>query len=197
MSQAPPLISILTLADTPSSPASARRHVADVLLGWKMCSEETVETTRLVVSELVTNAIRHPGAAASSLPSGPDPVSAVELMLEATDSMVRISVRDRDPTPPRLKEVGVEAAGGRGIFLVASLSTRWGHCPYWPEPGKVVWAEVPLLSGNGAGSSHSLAAAFPAPSTPQLEPGRLAEVDAGHRPCFLAATAQGATGRAG
>lgn len=109
-----------------------------------------------MVSELVTNAIRHPGAAASSLPSGPDPVSAIELTLEATDSMVRISVRDRDPTPPRLKEVGVEAAGGRGIFLVA---------------------------------------AFPAPSTPQPEPGWLAEVDAGHRPCFRSATAQGQYGK--
>ncbi|WP_327290473.1 ATP-binding protein [Streptomyces sp. NBC_01198] len=153
MSQASPLISILTLADTPSSPASARRHVADVLPGWKVCSEETVETTRLVVSELVTNAIRHPGTAAGSLPSNPEPVSTVKLVLEATDSMVRISVRDRDPTPPRLKEVGVEAAGGRGIFLVASLSTRWGHYPCQPELGKVVWAEVPLLSESSVGSS--------------------------------------------
>ncbi|MDD1057801.1 ATP-binding protein [Streptomyces cocklensis] len=191
------MISTLTLTDTPSSPASARRHVADVLRGWGVCSEETVETTRLVVSELVTNAIRHTGKAADLLPSGPELVSNVELVLEATDSMVRISVRDRDPTPPRLKAVDVEAAGGRGIFLVASLSTRWGHYRCQPDLGKVVWAEVPLLSEGSAGSSHSLAAAFPAPSNPQPVPGRLAEVDAGHRPCFRAATAQGATERAG
>jgi anti-sigma regulatory factor (Ser/Thr protein kinase) len=191
------MISTLTLTDTPSSPASARRHVADVLRRWGVCSEETVETTRLVVSELVTNAIRHTGKAADSLPSGPELVSNVELVLEATESTVRISVTDRDPTPPRLKAVGVEAAGGRGIFLVASLSTRWGHYPCQPEPGKVVWAEVPLLSEGSARSSHSLAATFPAPSAPQPELDQLAEVDAEHRPCFRAPTAQGAIARAG
>lgn len=169
MSQASSMISILTLAGTPNSPASARRHVADVLRGWKSCSEETVETTRLVVSELVTNAIRHPRTAAGSLRSDPESTNIVELMVEATDSVVRISVRDRDPTPPRLREVGVEAAGGRGIFLVASLSARWGHHPCRPGPGKVVWAEVPLLSDSTVGSSRSLAVAFPAPSTPPPE----------------------------
>jgi anti-sigma regulatory factor (Ser/Thr protein kinase) len=171
------MISTLTLAGSPSSPSSARRHIADVLRGWKVCSEETVETTRLVVSELVTNAIRHPGTAAGSLPSGPEAVGTVELVLEATDSVVRISVRDRDPHPPRLKEAGVEAPGGRGIFLVANLSTRWGHCLCRPEPGKVVWAEVPLLSESSVGSSRSLAATLPAPSALPPEPGQLAEVD--------------------
>ncbi len=157
MSQAPALSSTLTLADTPNSVAWARRHVVDMLRGWGVCSEETVDTARLVVSELVTNAVRHPGTEVDRPLSCSDleSVSTVALVLEATDSMVRISVRDHDPAPPMLKEVGVEATGGRGIFLVAQLSTRWGHYLCRPGPDKVVWAEVPLVSGGTVAASRS------------------------------------------
>jgi len=149
--------SILTLPDTPNSVTWARRHVVAVLRDWNVYSEETVDTARLVVSELVTNAIRHPGTMAdqplaySELKS----VSTVELVLEANSSTLRISVQDRDPAPPMLKEVGVEATGGRGLFLVAQLSMRWGHYLCRPRPGKVVWAEVPLASGSSVEDSRS------------------------------------------
>lgn len=107
-------------------------------------ASDAVETAKLLASELATNAVRHSedGEASTSPPSSSGGVQTFELSLEVVSGAVRLSVWDRDPRPPVLKEVGVDALGGRGIFIVAAMSRAWGYYPARPAPGKVVWAEI-------------------------------------------------------
>ncbi|WP_224756137.1 ATP-binding protein [Streptomyces sp. col6] len=135
------------MADTPNAVALARLHTADVLSGWGI-SSDIVETAKLLVSELATNAVRHSetGRAPAFSLASQSSVQTFELLLEALPGAVRLSVWDRDVRPPVLKEVGVDATGGRGIFIVAAMSRDWGHYPARGLPGKVVWAEIALAS---------------------------------------------------
>lgn len=148
VSQAPHRCNTLELADTPNAVGLARLHTVDLLSRWGVPSE-TVETIRLLVSELVTNAVRHPGEQGQSTQvsalASRNTSQRFELTLEKLWDAVRLSVRDRDARPPVLKQVGVEAEGGRGIFIVAMMSRNWGYHPAVDKPGKVVWAEVGLV----------------------------------------------------
>ncbi|KND38274.1 ATP-binding protein [Streptomyces acidiscabies] len=157
MSQAPHLLNRLTLADTPNAVGLARLHTADVLSKWGVHSD-IVETVQLLVSELTTNAVRHPkeGEEQASLFSARNTVRTFVISLEITGDVVRVSVWDRDARPPVLKEVGVDATGGRGVFIVAMMSSRWGHYPARGMPGKVVWAEVSLFPASRAGASETV-----------------------------------------
>ncbi|MGW1814875.1 ATP-binding protein [Streptomyces sp. NPDC002125] len=158
----------LALADTPNAVALARLHTADVLSGWGV-SSDIVETAKLLVSELATNAVRHSEEGqAPALPlASQSTVQTFELLLEALPGVVRLSVWDRDVRPPVLKEVGVDAAGGRGIFIVAAMSRDWGCYPARGLPGKVVWAEIALASASPGGDRDASASS----------PGRCATAD--------------------
>ncbi|MGW3117093.1 SpoIIE family protein phosphatase [Streptomyces sp. NPDC001107] len=113
----------------PSDPAvvsRARTAVTGQLAAWGL--EELAFTTELVASELVTNAIRHA--------TGP-----VQLRL-LRDRALLCEVSDGSSTSPRLRRARTEDEGGRGLFLVAQLTERWGtrYTPY----GKVIWTEQSL-----------------------------------------------------
>ncbi|MFD8145676.1 SpoIIE family protein phosphatase [Streptomyces sp. NPDC059708] len=82
--------------------------------------------TELILSELVTNALRHGGA----------PVR-VRLL---HDNGLTCEVWDGSSTAPHLRYAATTDEGGRGLFLVAQLSEHWGT-RYTPE-GKVIWAEL-------------------------------------------------------
>lgn len=147
MSQAPHPRNRLMLADTPNAVGLARLHTADVLSRWGVRSD-TIETAQLLVSELATNAVRHPkeDEEDSSPLAARDRAQTFEFSLEIVGDALRVSVWDRDTRPPVLKEIDAEATGGRGIFIVAAMSRRWGHYPARGSlPGKVVWAEVALI----------------------------------------------------
>jgi CheY-like chemotaxis protein len=88
---------------------------------------ELVATVELLVSELVTNAVVH----ASSAPR-------VEVQLEGATA--RVQVFDDDPTLPTAGEASTSALGGRGLFLVEQLATRWGTERH--GDGKVIWFEL-------------------------------------------------------
>ncbi|MFE2498563.1 ATP-binding protein [Streptomyces scopuliridis] len=178
VSQAPHPRNSLTLADTPNAVGLARLHTADVLSRWGVRSD-TVETVQLLVSELATNAVRHPkeGEEESSLFSVRNRVRTFEFTLEVIGDAVRVSVWDRDTRPPVLKEVGVEAVGGRGIFIVAVMSRRWGHYPPRDMPGKVVWAECGLDPVSRIGEDErSTRSPGPPPTAGTARP-RAARVD--------------------
>ncbi len=111
----------------PSDPAvvsEARVLATRCLEGWGLA--ELVFTAEVIVSELVTNAIRHA--------SGP-----IQLRLIRQAALI-CEVADSSSTSPRLRHARTTDEGGRGLFLVAQLSRRWGT-RYTPD-GKIIWAEL-------------------------------------------------------
>ncbi|WP_323377588.1 ATP-binding SpoIIE family protein phosphatase [Streptomyces sp. RB17] len=114
------------LNSDPAVVAVTRRQVDDQLSAWGL--EEATFTTELVVSELVTNAIRYG--------SGP-----IRLRLVKDRSLI-CEVSDGSTTAPHLRRARLHDEGGRGLFLVARLTERWGT-RYTPT-GKIIWAEQSL-----------------------------------------------------
>ncbi|MFG2294452.1 SpoIIE family protein phosphatase [Streptomyces sp. NPDC048603] len=115
--------------DVPADPArvsdiraAATRRLAD----WGL--EELGFATELMLSELVTNAVRYGG----------EPIR-VRLIRDRT---LICEVSDGSSTAPHLRRAAGTDEGGRGLFLVAQLSQAWGT-RYTPE-GKVIWAECAL-----------------------------------------------------
>ena len=90
-----------------------------------------VDDALLVISELVTNAVRHAGTA-----------STLELELGQTDGRLRIVLADGSSNPPRVRRADGAAEGGRGMAILAALSDRWGIDE--DAAGKRVWWEVDL-----------------------------------------------------
>ncbi|MFE2510150.1 SpoIIE family protein phosphatase [Streptomyces naganishii] len=111
----------------PASVAEARRRTRDQLREWGV-DEETVYSTQVIVSELVTNAVRY-GAA------------PIELRV-ILDRSLTCEVRDAGPAAPHLRHARVADEGGRGLFIAAQLAQTWGT-RYTPE-GKTVWTEQAL-----------------------------------------------------
>ncbi|MGW0827665.1 SpoIIE family protein phosphatase [Streptomyces sp. NPDC002845] len=115
--------------EVPSDPAavSGVRSAAErKLTEWGL--DACTFTTELLLSELVTNAIRHA--------SGPIHVRLLR------DRALICEVSDASSTSPHLRNATATDEGGRGLFLVAQLAQRWGT-RYTPR-GKVIWTEQPL-----------------------------------------------------
>ncbi|MER5197546.1 ATP-binding SpoIIE family protein phosphatase [Streptomyces sp. NPDC002755] len=131
--------------DLPAEPAAVARARSDVsrqLSDWGL--EKLDYTAELVVSELVTNAIRY----------GQPPI---RLRL-IHDRALLCEVSDGSSTTPHLRRARVFDEGGRGLLLVAQLAEHWGtrHA----RRGKTVWAEL------------SDSAGLPAPAFTQGRPRR-------------------------
>jgi len=84
--------------------------------------------------------------AAAPLPPGPQRATEFVLRLRKGASSVWVEVFDPDLRLPRLRTAGATDEGGRGLYLVEQLATRWGSRPT-PE-GKAVWFEMPLSDGT-------------------------------------------------
>lgn len=110
----------------PAIVGDARHLVLDQLTAWDL--DELAFTTELIVSELVTNAIRHAG--------GP-----VRLRLIRADTLT-CEVSDSSNTQPRMRRARSSEEGGRGLYIVAQLSHRWGS--RYTRGGKTVWSEQSL-----------------------------------------------------
>ncbi|MBY8882111.1 ATP-binding SpoIIE family protein phosphatase [Actinacidiphila acidipaludis] len=106
--------------------AHAREATARQLADWGL--EDLAFTTELIVSELVTNAVRH-----ARPPIGLRLIKNGVLVCEVCDA---------SPTQPRMRRARTTDEGGRGLFIVAQLSSRWG-CRYGRD-GKTIWAEQPI-----------------------------------------------------
>ncbi|ANW17238.1 ATP-binding protein [Streptomyces clavuligerus] len=116
----------------------ARAAVRGVLRGEGLPLQEDIEAgVLLIVSELVTNAVRH--AAVVS------PEATVEVAVRG--GWIRISVEDRHPYRPRAVETDGGQTGGRGLLLVREITLEaGGRCDVerTANGGKAVWAELPL-----------------------------------------------------
>ncbi|MFH9849420.1 ATP-binding protein [Streptomyces sp. NPDC017246] len=123
-----------TLPREPQSAAVARRLVSTALTLWSL--EALISDARLVITELVSNAVGH-----SRLP-----LIRVIVARPSTDG-VRLGVVDRSKAIPILRsDVADDQTRGRGLLLVDALTDRWGTELYrW---GKQVWAELRKGSGQ-------------------------------------------------
>ena len=135
IAQARHLQTHLPLAALPSAVACARGHARAVALEWGLPPSQA-DTAELIVSELITNAMR---ASAQRTPAGP-PV--VQLWLARDHDSVIIRVWDASPQMPVRRDAGPDDEAGRGLLLVDALST--GRGAYQQDDGKVVWVTIGL-----------------------------------------------------
>ncbi|GEB57165.1 hypothetical protein GCM10017674_78550 [Streptomyces gardneri] len=120
------------LACWASSVPLARMAARTTLRCWGL-PKETAEGVALVVTELVSNAVRHASLANLESPE------RCHLMLElTTPDTIRVTVYDSSPRRPVLRHPGDDDTSGRGLYLVAALAANWGVRPV--TDGKAVWA---------------------------------------------------------
>jgi anti-sigma regulatory factor (Ser/Thr protein kinase) len=131
-----PLQDFLELGALVSAVPCARLHVRQVLWEWGI--GHLGDSTELLVTELVTNAVR----ASREMTT----VCAVRLWLLFDSAQVLILVWDASPQPPVLMDVTGEAEHGRGLMLVEAVSEQWGWCSPEDGDGKFVWAIARLCS---------------------------------------------------
>jgi serine phosphatase RsbU (regulator of sigma subunit)/anti-sigma regulatory factor (Ser/Thr protein kinase) len=120
-----PLVTMLE--DELTAVREARTLAAQTVIGYGM-SEDCVDVTRLLVSELVTNALVHGGA-------------PVELQVRGSSNTLYIEVTDAARYRPHRRVAKPTDENGRGLELLEALARRWGVRPRLT--GKVVWAEIP------------------------------------------------------
>lgn len=124
----------LRLVSRPEAVSHARRALDDL---GRMASEACLEDARLLVSELVTNSIRH-----GNLTAGQD----IELRADVEGDALHVEVRDPGggfELHPRT--AGIEEDSGWGLYLVGLLAERWGVSS---DGSTMVWFEIPLRRGK-------------------------------------------------
>jgi PAS domain S-box-containing protein len=153
--------------------SEARRLAHETFMSWGMDMEQA-DLTCLLVSEVVTNVVLH--AAVSPTPrhelvlegAGAGPLGLIgdweiapfedglgtpagkdfTLRLRRGHEAVWVEVFDADLRLPRIRSAAETDEGGRGLYLVDQLATRWGSRP--TKDGKAVWFEVPVSPGRDA-----------------------------------------------
>lgn len=127
------LTSALEFAPLPTAVPCARLHAIHVLHEWGL--RDLAEDAELIVSELITNAIE----ASAVLPERPE----IALRILASETSLIIEAWDRSPLGLEPREAGGDDECGRGLTVVAALSSRWG-CVRTGYRRKCVWAELAL-----------------------------------------------------
>ncbi|SEL80961.1 ATP-binding SpoIIE family protein phosphatase [Streptacidiphilus jiangxiensis] len=118
---------VWTLPNAPESAARARRRTVAQLAEWGL-DQEVIDDTALVVSELVTNSVRYA--------KGP---IRLRLILDTT---LVCEITDDSSASPHLRRALNTDENGRGLFITAQLTQRWGVRP--ERRGKTLWAERSL-----------------------------------------------------
>jgi anti-sigma regulatory factor (Ser/Thr protein kinase) len=152
--------------------SEARRLAHETFLSWGMDTEQA-DLACLLVSEVVTNVVLH--ATTSPTPrhelvlegAGPGPMGILgdweiasfdealssapgkdfTLRLRRGHEAIWVEVFDNDLRLPRIRSAGESDEGGRGLYLVDQLASRWGSRP--TKDGKAVWFEVPIKGSLG------------------------------------------------
>jgi anti-sigma regulatory factor (Ser/Thr protein kinase) len=117
----------LKLAGGPDAPSRARHALEGLELN------SLGETLPLLVTELISNSVRHAGA---------DATSAIELKVSMTHRCARVEVEDQGPGfEARPRKPDLEGGGGFGLLLVDRLADRWGMVLDHPSR---IWFEIDL-----------------------------------------------------
>jgi anti-sigma regulatory factor (Ser/Thr protein kinase) len=177
MSGPEPLSGRIEFTAVPAAAASARQWVAGQLA--RTCPDELVDTAVLLVSELVTNAVRASAAAAAA--SGRPDARRIGLAIARTRDTLRIEVTDTasGSLPVSSGPADDDDESGRGLAVVTALSRRWGCGP--AARGKTVWCEIPV-------ADLALAPAIPGDPVPAIpgEPAAARPRRAWHTPRIAA-----------
>ncbi len=122
-----------------TAPKAARDWIVEQLENWELT--DLRDAAELLISEIVTNAIRHAG-------SVPTVTAAV------SDGVVEVGVTDRDPAhAPHITWVADPlATSGRGMAIVDTLATEWGTAQL--ADGKQVWFRLDAVDWAHAGDCH-------------------------------------------
>ncbi|HEU4320334.1 MAG TPA: ATP-binding protein [Acidimicrobiia bacterium] len=112
----------VTIATSDGAPAGARRFLGSQRASWM--DDDMMSDTLLVVSEVVSNAIKHGGVG-----------DAIDLMVRISGDALWVGV-----TQPRDFAVSMPSESGYGLILVDVLSSRWGTLD-WSD-GTLVWFEM-------------------------------------------------------
>lgn len=118
-----PLRERIRLAAETTAPRKARDFLVAVCAAWN--ARDFAEIGGLVLSELVSNAVRHAGG-------------YVEVSLVLADGRLTIQVRDGGDGVPAIVPVARRTIGGNGLDIVSRLADSWGVTPE-PSGGKSVW----------------------------------------------------------
>ncbi|MDN5747769.1 MAG: ATP-binding protein [Pseudonocardia sp.] len=132
------LSATIDLPPAARSVPAARRVLAELLTTW--AAERYRDDASLLVSELVTNVVRH-------VAGGSNMVLEVHL----SEPGLRICVVDASATRPTRREPGAGEPGGHGMRLVAAVADRWGSEAH--QSGKRVWFELRDADPAGVGTA--------------------------------------------
>jgi anti-sigma regulatory factor (Ser/Thr protein kinase) len=125
-----PIEMSIDLDPAPHAIAAARRAIERLK---PVADGQTLDLIKLMVSEIVTNSVRHSGAR---------PPQRIGLQVRASDSQVRVVVTDPGPGFDRVERVADPMrTSGWGLILVGQIADRWGVTP--GDPTKV-WFELSL-----------------------------------------------------
>jgi anti-sigma regulatory factor (Ser/Thr protein kinase) len=113
------------------SATDARHHAERVLRAWGL--DAVFEVARLLVSELVVNAVLHAGTGA-------------EMVLRCAPDRVRVEVADRSTQLPQRRAHTTTSPTGRGLLILDDLADEWGVDV--TDTGKTVWFELCLPEGT-------------------------------------------------
>jgi anti-sigma regulatory factor (Ser/Thr protein kinase) len=132
------------LATLPTSPFWARRYIRLFLDSCRGIGFDTADTAELLVSELVTNAVRFAGSPTSAPQySGRVKPGLIWLSVRHFGESLLIEVFDTDANPPVLTDAAEDAENGRGLLLVDALSREWSY--FFPAcGGKVVYCVIEI-----------------------------------------------------
>ena len=117
---------VLDLPQSLSSASEARRFVAEKVTEWEL--QPLLDDALVVTSELAANAVTHAH-------------SSCRLRVSLNPTSLRIDVLDTGTGTPEPQPASSTAEHGRGLHLVAALTTAWG-LEMVPGQGKLVWAEL-------------------------------------------------------
>ncbi|MFI1471514.1 SpoIIE family protein phosphatase [Streptomyces wuyuanensis] len=131
------------ISKDPAAVAPARAGAVRQLAAWGL--EDLGFTTELVVSELVTNAIRYAS----------EPIR----LRMIRDRTLICEVSDGSSTAPHLRHARTTDEGGRGLFLIARFAQRWGA--RYAGDGKTIWSEQPLEPAGAEALAFGDLDAFP------------------------------------
>ncbi|MFG2940617.1 ATP-binding protein [Streptomyces sp. NPDC048282] len=110
------------------------RAALHAVLGGRGVSRDVLDAAELVLSELVTNALR--------VPVSSDRQVGVRIARSPTVGLLRLEAGDARSGTPEVRAPGDEETGGRGLLLVEAMAHRWGVEERAGGIGKTVWAEL-------------------------------------------------------